>query len=461
MNSQVDKPGSVRLAAFLAQPTGRLLSLGFLVLLLLIPLAMINDRVQERGHRRDQVASEIAASWGGEQVLSGPILRLPYVHHWQQIKSGQTIERETRGWLYLSPDSLDVDADIRSSRLRRSLFEVPVYRAALKLRGRFVLPERSDLPLHPDAQLQFGRAELMLGLSEPGAVEAQSRVTLAGHEADWRPSAQALGAEGIHAVFAKGLDAAALREGLSFEVALRIKGSDRFSLSPVARETLLAIRSDWPHPGFFGSGLPAKREISDNGFEAAWSVSELGRGYPGLWADAGTSLAQMQDSAFGVALVSPVDPYTMAARVAKYGALLLLLSFALVWVMELLGGTPMHLIQYLLLGSSLCLFGLLQLAIAEHLGFQAAFVIAAMLVVLQAAGYVYLAQASRARALGMAALLSVWFAYLYVVLRSEDAAFLLGASALFAALTGIMWVTRKVNWFSTQQWEVASAQLDS
>jgi inner membrane protein len=41
------------------------------------------------------------------------------------------------------------------------------------------------------------------------------------------------------------------------------------------------------------------------------------------------------------------------------------------------------------------------------------------------------------------------YAVLYVILQMEDYALLTGAVFLFAALSGIMWATRKVNWYAT------------
>lgn len=460
MSPEADTRNSSRLAHGLSSPGGRLLCLGALVLVLLVPLAMIDQRVSERGQRRDLVASEVAGAWGSSQVVSGPILRVPYQRRWKELQGKQEIERSQSGWLYFAPRTLDARAVVETHTLRRSLFEVPVYRADLEMSGRFVLPDRSEWPIESDAEVELDRAELILGVSDPGAIEANSQVALGAHTAPLRPSALAFGPAGVHAIFREGLDSEVVQSGVDFRVALALKGASRLALSPVAGETLLRMTSQWPHPGFFGGSLPSHREVTDAGFEASWSVSELGRGYPGVWADSGPGLAEIEASAMGVNLVMPVDPYTMAARVSKYGALLLLLSFAAIWVMELLGGRPMHLIQYLLLGASLCLFGLLQLAIAEHLGFEVAFCIAAGLVVAQASGYIYLVQGSRTRAIALGGLLSSWFAYLYVVLRAEDTAFLLGATALFVALTGVMWSTRRVNWSARAQWDVATAQLD-
>ena len=60
----------------------RLMLLGFLVLLLLIPLSQISGVIDERASRRDEAIAEVTGKWGGAQVLTGPALVVPYAHRW-------------------------------------------------------------------------------------------------------------------------------------------------------------------------------------------------------------------------------------------------------------------------------------------------------------------------------------------------------------------------------------------
>lgn len=439
-----------RLERAMNGPGPRLLLIGLLILLLLIPLAMIEGRVLERESRRAEAAANIAQSWGQAQTLAGPVLRLPYRQRWQERVDGKPVERTRSGWLMLPPQRLAATAQIDTEVRRRGIFEVPVYGARFKLNGHFELPHAASLPVALDA-LDFSRAEIMLGLNEPRTLSAASRIEVGGQVLVLESTPLTLGGAGVHAVLRNGVDVDRLRQGITFGIELNFKGSSAIHLAPVARETTLALHSNWPHPSFGGGGLPSGSRISDQGFDAQWSVSHLGRSYPPVWIDDQVSREQIDQAAFGVELWVPVDPYRMAERIAKYGALLLLLSFAAIWVMELLGGKPLHPVQYLLLGGSLCLFGLLQLALAEHLGFDAAYVLAAAAVVLQASGFARSATGSARRAAAVGALLSSWFGYLYVVLQAEDLAFLLGALALFVALTAMMWATRSVDWSTGQR----------
>lgn len=455
--------GSGRFEGVFTRPGPRLAGFGLLVLLLLVPLAMIESRINERGARRDEAAKDVAQAWGGSQSIVGPILRLPYRVVTLERDGPKVWEKVRTGSVLLSPHRLEATAVLDAQTRRRGIFEVPVYEAQVTLRGEFRLADADGLALSR-ADIDFRRADLIIGLTHPASLAAGGRVRLDGDGLVLEPSALSLGGPGVHARLPAGVPLARLEHGVPFEIDLVLRGSGLLHLAPLARQTTVEVRSNWPHPSFGGQGLPTRSAISAQGFSASWSMSDLGLGTPSAWLDREVAREQIDAATFGVSLHTAVDPYRMAQRVAKYGAFVLLLSFAAIWVMELLGGRVLHAVQVLLLGASLCLFGLLQLALAEHLGFTLAFLLAAAAVVVQAAGYLRASTGSWRRACTLGVLLSGWFAYLYAVLQAEDLAFLLGALALFAALTGVMWATRKVDWStgktSAPRWDVADATLE-
>jgi inner membrane protein len=74
-------------------------------------------------------------------------------------------------------------------------------------------------------------------------------------------------------------------EPIAFSFPLRLNGSQGVWLFPFARETTVALESEWPNPSFQGSWLPVEREITREGFKATWRVPYLGRNYPQVWTD--------------------------------------------------------------------------------------------------------------------------------------------------------------------------------
>ena len=138
----------------------------------------------------------------------------------------------------------------------------------------------------------------------------------------------------------------------------------------------------------------------------------------------------------------------MAERSVKYAGLFILLTFAVMWLLEVVAGAKIHPIQYLLLGAAMCLFYLLELALSEHLGFPVAYSLASLAVIGMVAGYGKAILRRTSRAALVAAGVTALYAYLYVLLTNEDYALLIGAIGLFAILAAIMFVTRHVDWFA-------------
>ena len=56
----------------------KLLTIGIIVLLLLIPSSMLDSLVFERQHLRDGAISEVSDKWGNQQMITGPIITIPY-----------------------------------------------------------------------------------------------------------------------------------------------------------------------------------------------------------------------------------------------------------------------------------------------------------------------------------------------------------------------------------------------
>ena len=154
----------------------------------------------------------------------------------------------------------------------------------------------------------------------------------------------------------------------------------------------------------------------------------------------------VEASRFGLDLVTPVDEYRMAERSTKYAGLFILLTFATIWLIEVLGRVRVHPIQDLLVGAAMCLFYLLELALSEHLGFASAYTVAAVAVVALIASYSLAALNSPRRAGIVGGLVAALYAYLYVLLKNEDYALLLGSVGLFLMLAAVMYLTRRIDW---------------
>ncbi|MEO7601892.1 MAG: cell envelope integrity protein CreD [Sphingomicrobium sp.] len=433
--------------------------------LLAIPIFSVWFLVYDRQSQANEARASIAAGWGGPQALAGPVLVIPYratasetvVENGQSVTRSRDVIRE----LTLAPETATLDTAIRPELRKRAIYEAVVYESRVKGAARFVLPPDIARGGIDPARLDLGRAELRFAISDPRGLGPNPRVVIDGAPARLQPGGGSSGGRGFFAfVDATGLPARPL--GVEFVFGLR--GNEALSLLPQAGDTRWTISSTWPHPSFGGAFLPSNREVRPDGFSASYRIGNLalGRSLATL-ADAGTSsgvervapgrASYASEPAAGdtiqsaqVSLIQPVDPYSQVDRAAKYGFLFIGFTFLALLMFDVVGGVRVAPVEYLLMGAALVLFFVLLLAFAEVIGFTPAYLLAAAAIAGLNTAYSAAVLKSWRRAALIGGLLVGLYAVLYILLSLEAYSLLIGSVMTFAALAGVMYATRRIDW---------------
>jgi inner membrane protein len=432
-------------------PAFKFFLIAFLILLLLIPLLIVAALVSEREGRSQSVVSDVARTWGGVQQLAGPFLVVPYLVRLESKEGDKVIQRTQERRAVFLPDELTITGDGTSSVLHRSIFDVNVYTAKLAVDGSFAVPDIADVD--PNAESARWRdASLVLALSDVAGLKEAARLTVNGQETlPFSPSVGVPGSymNGMHAKLSAApsvIEADAAPRAFRFHTDLVFTGSGSLTFAPAARETQIALASDWPHPSFTGAFLPVERTVKADGFSAKWRVPHLARSVPNAWQISDGGLERFQPHQFGVTFYQPVDFYDLVTRAVKYGILFLAVGFMGVFVLEILSDKRVHAVQYLFVGIAMVFFYVLLLSLAEHLGFTKAYLIASAATGGMLATYVAKALHSVRSGALMAMLFALLYGFLYLILRLEDYALLAGAILGFVALTAVMFTTLRVDW---------------
>jgi inner membrane protein len=418
--------------------------------LLSIPLFAVWLIVYDRQAQSETARQSIVEGWGGPQVMSGPLLVIPYRTTASEtvMEGSRQVTRAIEVWqqLTLAPEIVNVATEVRPERRRRSIYEAVIYEASAEGRARFAIPEDlARLGVPPDS-LDLTRAELRFGLSDPRGLGANPRVAAAGQRLRLQPGG---------AGFFAWIDASSLRQRpLDVDYAFAFRGNGELALAPRAGETRWRLRSPWPHPSFQGSFLPAAHRLSEDGFEAEYRVGNLALGHAlATTGRDGNGTAGAEGAAPGqqpnlakVSLVEPVDLYSRVDRAAKYGFLFIGFTFLAFWLFDVIGGVRVSSVEYLLVGASLILFFVLLLAFAEVIGFALAYVLASAAITGLNTAYSAAVLKSWRRAAYIGLLLAALYAVLYVLLSLEAYSLLIGSVMLFVALAGIMYLTRNIGW---------------
>ena len=437
--------------------------------LLSVPLFMTWLIVYDRQQQSEYAATNITQGWSGPQVMSGPLLVIPYRTDVVETatENGREVTHTRQVWqkLILSPEASDIATLVRPELRRRSIYEVVVYQAEASGQARFAMPADLSRLGITVGQMDLSRAELRFGLSDPRGLGANPGVTVDGQPLRLQPS----GGQSAAGFFA-WIDAAALA-GRPIRVDYRyaFRGTGSLSLAPRAGDTRWHVRSPWPSPSFQGGFLPAERRIDAQGFDATYRVGNLALGQP-IATVSQDEPARAADSSDGgapnpgltanlaqISLMQTVDLYDQVNRASKYGFLFIGFTFLAFLMFDVIGGVRVSPVEYLLVGVSLILFFVLLLALAEVIGFPLAYALAAAAITLLNTAYSAAVLKSWRRAGLIGAMLTGLYAVLYVLLSLEAYSLLIGSVILFVALAAVMYATRNLNWGGAAEAEAPAA----
>ena len=427
--------------------------------LLLIPLSMIENTINERTARRAEAIAAIAAASAGEQSIIGPVLTIPVIEEYdderiEEVNGEQhkkTIRRKRTHTITVLPRQVHLDGGLNVEKRAYGLHETAVFEMQGAVTGSFETPTIAALPtLGQNAQLTWGAPFLSVGIADARGISGEPKIELKGMTLPLRRGTFASGLKsGFHAVY-PGTTAGKV-ETLPFRIELRLAGTGSIGFVPLGEISTAELRGNWPHPSFGGDYLPRSREINNAGFSARWSTTALA-------SNADANQINPAASGFQVRLIDPVDVYRQALRAVKYGILFIVLSFSAFFTFEHLRSLPIHPIQYSLVGLAQAVFFLLLTSLSEHIAFSLAYLAAASGSILLIGIYLASILHGWRRGIGFSGALAMLYAALFGILRSEQNALLLGSLLLFVALAGLMLSTRKIDWYRLGKQSDATAE---
>ncbi len=430
--------------------TVRMLMVGILILVLLIPLSYIKNLIQERAYRQEEVVKEINQKWGNEVLLYGPVLKIPYQIHnlkksWDE-KTKSYIEEDLISikHAFFFPNTLDIKTNVESETLGRSIYESVVYTADMKIKGSFTSPnfEIQDIAA---ADILWNKATVLINSTNLKGIKSNLELQIGQeHYALQSRFAQKSHTNTLETQFLKE-NSLPKENSIDFSLDLMINGSEQLRFIPVGRETNVSINSNWASPSFNGNYLPdtKTKEITENGFKASWKVLQINREFEQEFFG---ELPHIDSSAFGVKLLIPVDEYQKSERATKYGYLVIALTFLIFFLIQTISKIHIHPFQYMMIGLALTMFYTLLISISEHSSFLQAYIIAGIAVVLLISIYSKAILKSFKFMGFIAASLAVLYTFIFVIIQLENYALLVGSIGLFIILGTIMMISRRIDW---------------
>ncbi|SNZ01871.1 cell envelope integrity protein CreD [Flagellimonas pacifica] len=449
MTSQKQKIGNW----FRNSISAKMLTVGFLILILLIPLGFVKDLIRERGFRQTEVIEEINTKWGNQVVLNGPILKVPYNVYVEEkvfdekTKTFLTSQKPERHYAYFFPWELDISSQVQTKPLERGIYESVVFSSENQIRGIFDQLDFSTKEIE-DKNILWNKATLLFKTSNLKGIRNTVKVALGEQEYSLKPKFDNTYMNTLESGYLTDLHTIQ-EHPLAFESKIAINGSSTLQFIPIGKETNVAMKSNWHSPSFNGNFLPDTegKKISDKGFEAKWKVLETNRRFGQYFFD---NLPDLSGFSFGTEFMVPIDDYQKTERTSKYGLMIIGLTLLVFLLIQISSKIAIHPFQYLMIGLALVMFYTLLISISEHQNYLIAYLISGISVVTLITIYSRsILKNPKFTLLILGSMFSL-YTFIFVIIQLEDYALLVGSIGLFIILSIIMFTSRRIDWSGGQ-----------
>ena len=448
----------------------KLLIILVLLLFLLIPLSWVQDLIGERSLRDESVKAEISNKWGGQQVVSGPVIAIPYEFQYiSQVsddKGKKTKEIVTdEDYIFIVPKSMKVHAQVEPEYLKRGIYRSVVYNSILQLSGEFDELDLKKLGVAPE-KLKWGEAKLFIGMSDTKGLIANPTITIGTQKVSFETNMTDIAL--FERTMSAPLDLSSHSTVNKFEVRCDLRGSKSLNIFPLADQNQIIVEGKWANPSFNGSYLPENREVGSNEFKAEWNIPSFDRKFPHQWAKNKGALYQIsnnyqiaevaiagtvseqnlasENDMVQVNFLEAINNYQKTTRVAKYGLLVILLTFSSLLFTEIIKKRRIHIIQYVLIGCAMVLFYSLLLAFGEHVLFNTSYLISFVATTTLISAFIYWITKDRKICLLFSGILTLFYGFIFVLMQLQDFSLLVGTIGIFIILAVMMRLSTKIHW---------------
>lgn len=438
METTIKKAGKINQSI-----TFKALVIGFLTIILLIPGIMIQDLIRERQDRSVETIEKINAKWSNAQTICGPVLTIPYTTTHVDVNNKTVFQQHT---ISITPENLNIDTQLFPEERYYGIYKTILYKSEIDLSGNF---DKINYQKTDNSTIHWDQAYLTIGVSDLRGITENISFTLDNKQYPVEAAGNYDRLMGkILVVSLNNADTLLTGQPLNFNCKIKLNGSSNINFIPIGKTSKVHVAGTWKSPGFIGNFSP-EHTITENGFDANWSVLRFNRSIPETWID--NQVETFEDASFGVNLIDPVNHYQQNMRSAKYAFMFIALTFVVFFFVEILTKKRIHPIQYLLVGIALILFYSLLLSISEQINFGIAYLIASIATIGLITVYTHSIFKNKVQTGGLAAMLCMLYIFLYVVLQLEDIALLIGSIGLFIILGIIMFFSRKINWYRQEE----------
>jgi inner membrane protein len=416
-----------------------------LIILLLIPSSWIQRLIIEREGYQQLQRNSVTGNWADSQLVQGPVLLLPYKKQITETSADKkSVTREVINMLYVLPQNLQVKATVKTEPVRKGVYDATVYSSKIAVSGSFNKPDLAEAGIEPSAVL-YEKAQLVFSVTDLKGLKNSPVVKIMGKGYTPEPSLDETMPfrNGLKVNFPLQMDT-----GITFSYLIDLKGSNELDFLHTGKTTDVEISSDWKSPDF-GSSIPDKKIINDQGFTANWHMLYYNRPYPQQWINNNKVLLNKKyitAATFGVKLQLPIDQYRKILRTTKYSTLIILLTFVSLFLAEMIKKQRVHVFNYILIGAAMVVYYTLLLSFSEQIGYNWAYLLSSVSTIVLIATFTASLLNNKIVAITFSFILTIFYGFIFIIIQLEELSLLFGSVALFIVVATLMYFSRKINW---------------
>jgi len=449
----------------------------FLILIFYIGLFFISNLVDERQSYQQQVIQDIAKEQIRPQQVVAPYLKLPY-----QVQTICTDEQKKTYaciqtlFVTIGAETTDWKAQFKvsDSTYKRNMYKAISYQNHMLGKGVF-----KGTMLESQRNYLWNQAEIIFPIQDARGLNAKPIFNIDGKNYKFDFSTQSQGQHGFDLLHITSKQypelIPKLQQGFSFSLQFDLEGLSEFSFVPTSYEMTYQAKGNWGDVKYDGQSLPFKKLNKKQFFEADWKNIALGKRnldrlstcensqcfYQALntqnnpisdeAAYAVSNATSNNISGISTQFLEPVNIYTQTDRAIKYGIMVIIITFGCFFLFEVLKNLKIHPVQYALVAMAQGVFFVLLLSISEYYAFVLAYLAAAVACIGLITWYLYFVVQGFKAALLFGVLLSILYGMMYLLLQSSGKTFLFGSILSFILIACVMYITRHVNWYQSEQ----------
>ncbi len=271
--------------------TAKMIMVGLLTLVLLIPLSFVQDLIKERSNRQKEVIAETTSKWGESVYFYGPILKIPY-------KDPITSRIENA---FFFPEQLTntSSAEIKTP-LQRSIYKSNVFTTKMQFSGNYIEPNFSKKNI-PNENILWNKAAIIIRTTNLKSVNDEVKIKLGANIFTFEPIHTNKTNDSIESLETGYFDYNTIKNS-KFNINITYNGSKRISIVPIGKTTDATMHSNWASPNFNGNFIPNDKKITTNGFDATWKILHFNRPFAQENFEA---LPELSKYAFAVDFITP------------------------------------------------------------------------------------------------------------------------------------------------------------